>query len=665
MADGYVMLTLGGVQEFIAASRRTADLWTASRLMSRLCQVAVRGVTDGNGEPVLPAVADVPDGLPNRIFAVVPAGGARRLAERVARDVHAEWDALRTVTFASVDDETRTSLDTFPVVRWVVWEQVREAVREPAGVASPAVVEPRPEPGGVAYEQGWRVLSAASQARRRVRDFKPYAGQGAQPCSLCGSREGIAGRGAARDGGAAAAPAIPGRLRLAPGERLCPVCAVKRDPNVTERLAGERAVFPSTASVATAPFRVRILRALAGGNTSGPLAQAVRRHRDAVHAVTATLRAAGAGLSGNLERPGALPALEAQARLLGDGALTGWSWLEGSWCLADTWQPESLLRENGLALPAGDPRHGAVVRACAEGRQACAELLKAFASTPGPDAAAAPDAGAEAGLRGDTGRPPASYLALIVQDADSMGRALSHARMPTGRDMRDWHGQVSKALVAIAGAQVKALEDEHGRAVYAGGDDLLGLVPAASALRVAGRCRELFRTGAQGLLTRPSVSTAVVFFHISYPLQDALGRARDALKAAKQGPGKASLALVVLRRGGERAATVLPWRGRGDRDPAASLTGLVEAFRGGLSPRLIHDMYDERHGIAELAGSGLDYGAEVSRLVTRHSAVKSRAAEFTGRVREVEPATSRLSADDMIVWVDTLEIARFVAQEGR
>ncbi|WP_239381879.1 type III-B CRISPR-associated protein Cas10/Cmr2, partial [Frankia sp. CIT1] len=122
MADGYVMLTLGGVQEFIAASRRTADLWTASRLMSRLCQVAVRGVTDGNGEPVLPAVADVPDGLPNRIFAVVPAGGARRLAERVARDVHAEWDALRTVTFTSVDDETRTSLDTFPVVRWVVWE---------------------------------------------------------------------------------------------------------------------------------------------------------------------------------------------------------------------------------------------------------------------------------------------------------------------------------------------------------------------------------------------------------------------------------------------------------------------------------------------------------------------------------------------------------------
>ncbi len=300
-----------------------------------------------------------------------------------------------------------------------------------------------------------------------------------------------------------------------------------------------------------------------------------------------------------------------------------------------------------MRLLAGDQRHAEVTRACSEGRNACEDLVKALARVSGP------------------GRPPASYLALIVQDADDMGRALSHARMPAGRVMREWHGQVSKGLVAIAREQAEALEDEHGRAVYAGGDDLLGLVPAANALRAAGRCRELFVTGTQGLLTRPSVSTAVVFFHVSYPLQDALGRARDALKAAKQRKGKASLALVVLRRGGERAASVLPWRGRSGSDPATSLAGLVEGFCGGLSPRLLHDMYDERHGIAELAGSSLDYGAEVSRLVTRHSGPGSPLAQFVGRVREVEPSTDRLRASDVVAWVDALEIARFVAQEGR
>ncbi len=645
MADGYVMLTLGGVQEFIAASRRTADLWTASRLMSRLCQVAVAAVVEENSESVLPAAADVPDGLPNRIFAVVPTGGPGSLAEHVSAKVHAEWRGLRKVTFESPDDDTATSLDTFPVVRWVGWKAA-------AGGNGAAPGESDSEKSD--YEQGWQVVSAASQARKRARDFKPYVGRGVQPCSLCGRMEG-----AASD-----SPAIPNRLRFAPGERLCPVCAVKRDPDVAEYLAGERAVFPSTASIATAPFRVRIIKALAGGNAGGntagnaggnaggPLLDAVRRHRDAVHGVTSALRKAGARLPGNLERPGALPALEAMARPLG-GVIAGWSRLEGSWCLADTWQPESLLHESGLRLLAGDQRHAEVVRACSEGRKACEDLVRELARA------------SDLARVSDSGRPPASYLALIVQDADNMGRALSHAWMPAGRVMREWHGQVSKELVAIAGEQARALEDEHGRVVYAGGDDLLGLVPASNALQAAGRCRELFVTGTQGLLTRPSVSTAVVFFHVSYPLQDALGRARDALKAAKQRKGKASLALVVLRRGGERAVSVLPWRGRGGSNPATSLAGLVEGFRSGLSPRLLHDMYDERHGIADLAGSSLDYGAEVSRLVTRHSGPGSPVAQFVGRVREVEPATGRLRASDVIAWVDALEIARFVAQEGR
>jgi CRISPR-associated protein Cmr2 len=217
----------------------------------------------------------------------------------------------------------------------------------------------------------------------------------------------------------------------------------------------------------------------------------------------------------------------------------------------------------------------------------------------------------------------------------------------------------------VASDQAEALVTAHGRAVYAGGDDLLGLVPVTGALEAARRCRELFVDRTEGLLARRSVSSAVVFFHASFPLQDALARAREALEEAKSRPGKGCLAVVVLRRGGEKATTVLPWRGRGGTDPAGSIQALAAAFAGDLSPRLITDLHGSRHGIADLAHGRLDYGAEVSRLVDRHRGRGLELAAGTALIRAVEPPADRLRAADVAAWVDALDIARFVAQEGR
>ena len=630
MADGYLVLVLGGVQEFIAASRRTADLWTASRIMSRLCQAVLLEIDAAGGEAVLPASAASAAGLPNRVFAVTRDGDAADLAESAAVAVRTEWARLAELTFRSPSPEVSAALATFPSLRWVAWQRPGD--------------DPGPAPG---YEEGWRVCQVAAAARGRVRDFPAHAGRGRQPCSLCGMR----------DGEVAASGVIPQRLRMAAGERICPVCAVKRDPAVTDDLAGKRAPFPSTASVATAPFRLAVIKALAAADDAGDgrarrrgLAGAVRSHALAVASVATALRAAGAQGMAGPPGAGALPALDRAARLAGEPA-SDWVRLDGAWCLPEAWQPESLLHENGLRLPVAQQQRRALEAACAQGRAACSGLAAAL-----PDTIARPDAaGAALG--------PATYLAVVMQDADDMGRSLDPESMPGGlHDARSWHGEVSLALTQVAGMQADKLEEAGGRAVYAGGDDLLGLVPAAEALSVARGCRELFLARTEGLLERRSVSTAVVFFHVSFPLQDALARARAALAQAKARQGKGGLAVVVLRRGGEKAAAVLPWRGRQRSDPAGSLDALADGFREGLSPGLIDDMYRSRNGIAELAGAGLDYGAEVRRVVGRHASAGP--ANAISLVDAVQPAADRLRAGDVRAWAGTLDIARFLAQEA-
>jgi CRISPR-associated protein Cmr2 len=493
ISSAYVALTLGGVQEFIAASRRTADLWVGSRLMSRLCQVALDEVLAAGGSPVVPTspVSQASwAALPNRLFAEAPVGRAAEVAGAVARAVRAEWERLAAVTHGSLTGVTAQAVGTFPVVRWVSWEP-----SGPAGTATTSCAD------------AWWVLGSAMDARKRVRSFRAVAGRGGDLCSLCGMRDG-------------SAMAHVRRLHVADGERLCPVCVVKRDQKVATDLAGARAAFPSTASVASAPFRARVLAELTAGGAGSPLLAAVSEHRRAVRAVAEALGTLGARSPGGEELPGALAALEALAGGVADEGVLSWARLDGTWCFVDTWQPESLLHENGLTIAARDPRLASLEDACARGRAACGDMYRGLA---GPDGVAV---------------TPATYLAVVVQDADDMG---SHLAAPddsvlAGRPLREWHGEVSSALAGVAAKQSGAFEDSLGRAVYAGGDDLLGLLPAAHGLTAASRCRALFSEETTRWLGSASASSAVVFFHHSYPLQEALQRARDALRTAKDAP---------------------------------------------------------------------------------------------------------------------------------
>ena len=65
-------ISVGPVQEFIAAARRTRDLWFGSYLLSEISREVAKAVENQSGKLVFPTSSDV-DNVANVILAELPA----------------------------------------------------------------------------------------------------------------------------------------------------------------------------------------------------------------------------------------------------------------------------------------------------------------------------------------------------------------------------------------------------------------------------------------------------------------------------------------------------------------------------------------------------------------------------------------------------------------
>jgi CRISPR-associated protein Cmr2 len=358
--------------------------------------------------------------------------------------------------------------------------------------------------------------------------------------------------------------------------------------------------FPSTASVASAAFRADVAERSAFDDE---IRVGVDGLRVAVRELRKAQKAVDAGHS-------AIPGLRERADGTGDAG----RWLtavDGGWCYPQSWSPQALMRDHDLPAP---PDAGL----CAAGERAAAQL-------------------ASLATKADLSRP-SRYLAVVVQDADHMGRRLADPPAQRRSDVLRWHGEVSAALVDAAAGQSARLESPGllGRAVYAGGDDLLGFVPAACALQAAVEVNGLFDESLAEVLPDRSASVAVVFFHVNAPLRSVVATAQELLKDAKKAmrPG---FGAAVLRRGGQRARVALPWRVKppGSADPVPApvvVAELAVALSGGLSGRLAAGLERDRDEIASLPP--LWRKREIRRLIGRHGGserVASLLAEYAER----------------------------------
>ncbi|NJP05011.1 MAG: type III-B CRISPR-associated protein Cas10/Cmr2 [Chloroflexaceae bacterium] len=160
---------------------------------------------------------------------------------------------------------------------------------------------------------------------------------------------------------------------------------------------------------------------------------------------------------------------------------------------------------------------------------------------------------------------PLPYYALLLADGDNMGKVID------AMDSLEKHQELSMALSAFA-RKVKAIVEgkRAGALLYAGGDDVLALLPLHTVLACAKELANTFRDtmghfeaqiseNGQQQVVRPSLSVGVAVSHHIEPLSDALDLARQAEKRAKAISGKDALAIAVSKRSGADRVVADKW----------------------------------------------------------------------------------------------------------
>ena len=190
-------------------------------------------------------------------------------------------------------------------------------------------------------------------------------------------------------------------------------------------------------------------------------------------------------------------------------------------------------------------------------------------------------------------KPPA-YYAVLLGDGDHMGRWMRGEFTPH-LSASEARAKVSAALNTFAMTKVRAIVEGHqGVCVYAGGDDVLALLPLSTALHCAQELAQSFEECMRltGSAQPATFSMGLVAAHYKYDLRLALEEARGAEENAKAS-GRNLLSLRVCRRSGEHSSCLCPW------DMAQEMQNLVDVFTAGASFAFAYHMAGMLHVLAD------------------------------------------------------------------
>lgn len=319
-----------------------------------------------------------------------------------------------------------------------------------------------------------------------------------------------------------------------------------------------------------------------------------------------------------------------------------------------------------------------------------AQLLYSFRleAAIGGKGEARPDAEGEAALKQlqqalrrlpTAASAPVPYAAILKADGDRMGKLLKQA------GNAEQSRAISRALHDFASAVRGIVRAHRGHAIYAGGDDVLALLPLPNAVRCAAALASAFAEAMQPVAralnvaedARPTLSAGIAIGHLMEPLGNLRTRAGAAEHLAKgdhltdnrqEQASRNALAIILgIRSGGE-----LAWRANWtQQERFEALEQFIAAYRGHQLPsRVAYDLraIDQRlQGLKRLAAA--DAGAETSQEHAMRTAEVARTLDRARTRGGSEPLTAENQAlilqqveqQPLAELANTLILARWLA----
>jgi CRISPR-associated protein Cmr2 len=697
-----LVFAIGPVQGFISQSRRTADGWVGSYLLSYLAGHALAYLEEQLGDAnVIEPDLDVP------MYEAIEKLRVGGLADKsIGGDTTIA--ALPNVMVLNVPtgsdpDELGKEAQQAMACAWgkvqmAVWDRIPDLMRSKARVQSIWNRQVRHHwecywAWGKDSTEAFRNLAA----RKGLRDFAPVEERGDR-CTVCAQREalwdedeqepGTLGDRQARDVAKRLWRAWGSEINKLPGtpqtliqpdgrERVCAICLIKRlipwfeNPIRNIWKAGKLSpdppsVFPSTSTMATVIYRTVLIKKATQDSDL----------RKALDAYFSKLKGQNKGYGSRADPLDAFPCWVSTKDV---AVQPGW----------DADRVERLLRMDGDWYLYGEAvRNEELKSTLKDGSgktddEKVARVHQAIQAAYRTLTTEARKAGASA---------PPIYYAVLTMDGDKMGDFKEAVAEVWSRDQAKTK-EVSAVLNRFAQQVPKVIRVHNGRTIYAGGDDVLALLPldtaldAADALRRSFFCRfaewkEEQRMVNQGNakvqdLPVQTLSGSIVYAHHQAPLCGVLREGHKLLTEwAKKRAGRNALALQHYQRGGPGTTFAARW----EDDHGTCLVDRLKKLIDRLSDRQVASRF--LYGMQELAwmfGSKGPFNDPTNRdglTYVKSLLLKSRLSEGKSeaeREKEAERLAEELLAlcgqavgeEKDALATEPLLMARFLAGGGR
>lgn len=240
------------------------------------------------------------------------------------------------------------------------------------------------------------------------------------------------------------------------------------------------------------------------------------------------------------------------------------------------------------------------------------------------------------------------YYAVLRADGDRMGDWLNGLREPKD------HENASAALAGFAAsAEKRVVPQHHGHCVFAGGDDVLALLPVATVLDCAAKLNDAFTEAIasrpKSSSSAPTLSVGIQIAHATELFRGALEGAREAERAAKHTYGCDAFAVRLEKRSGPPVLIGGKWS---ELDSFRALQNVQEPSTGSLPRGLAYDLrrVAERLNREDSALNEIR-ALEVDRVLKQKEVGNDETSAVWGRLGNRDLSYARLTrtCDELIV----------------